>query len=156
MRHDESYLLDMLVAARRAARFAEGLTYEGFLRSDLHQNGILKVLEIIGEAASRVSAETRTAHPDVPWPDIVGLRNRIVHAYFDVDLALVWNIVRNNVPGLITALERIAPPEAEWRAVRLSTSWSSVSPTGSRATIGGATERHGCSIPSGVVGQLVP
>ena len=64
-------------------------------------------------SASRVSAESRTAHPDVPWPEIVGLRNRIVHAYFDVDLAVVWNIVRNSVPALITALERIAPPEAE-------------------------------------------
>lgn len=113
MRHDDCYLLDMLVAAHKAARFAEGLTYERFLGSDLHQNAILKVLEIIGEAASRISADARTAHPEVPWPDIVGLRNRIVHAYFDVDLAVVWNIVRNDVPALITALERIAPLEAE-------------------------------------------
>lgn len=58
MRHDDSYLLDMLVAAHKAARFAEGLTWERFLRSDLHQNAILKVLEIIGEAASRISADT--------------------------------------------------------------------------------------------------
>ena len=66
MPHDDSYLLDMLVAVHKAARFAEGLTYERFLVSDLHQNAIVKVLEIIGEAASRISADARTAHPDVP------------------------------------------------------------------------------------------
>ena len=113
MRHDDSYLLDMIVAARKAVRFSKGLTYERFSQSDLHQNAVLKVLEIIGEAASRISDDTRTAHPDVPWPDIVGLRNRIVHAYFEVDLGVVWNIVKNDVPELISALERIVPPEAE-------------------------------------------
>ena len=113
MRHDESYLIDMLVAARKAVRFSGGLTHERFLQSDLHQNAVLKVLEIIGEAASRISKDTKTAHPDVPWPDIVGLRNRIVHAYFEVDLGVVWNIVRDDVPALISALEQIVPTEAE-------------------------------------------
>lgn len=113
MRHDDSYLLDMLVAARKAVRFSSGLTYERFSQSDLHQNAVLKVLEIIGEAASRISADTRTAHPNVPWPDVVGLRNRIVHAYFEVDLGVVWNIVNNDVPVLIPALEPIVPTEAE-------------------------------------------
>ena len=113
MRHDDSYLLDMLVAARKAVRFSSGLTYERFSQSDLHQNAVLKVLEIIGEAASRISADTRTAHPNVPWPDVVGLRNRIVHAYFEVDLGVVWNIVNNDVPVLISPLEPIVPTEAE-------------------------------------------
>ena len=113
MRHDDSYLVDMLVAARKAVRFTSGLTYERFSRSDLHQNAVLKALEIIGEAASRISNDTKTAHPDVPWPDIVGLKNRIVHAYFEVDLGMVWKIVSNDVPALISTLERIVLPEAE-------------------------------------------
>ena len=112
MRHDDSYLLDMLFAARKAAKFAQGLTYEQFVQSDLHQNAIFKVLEIIGEAASRISDDTREAHPEIPWPDVVGLRNRIVHAYFEIDLDVIWNIVTGDIPGLIAELERIAPQES--------------------------------------------
>lgn len=113
MRHDDSYLLDMLLAARKAAKFGQGLSYEQFIRSDLHQNAIFKVLEIIGEAASRISDTTREAHPGIPWPDVVGLRNRIVHAYFEIDLDVIWNIVTGDVPSLIAELERIAPQGPE-------------------------------------------
>ena len=109
MRRDDSYLLDMLLAARKAAKFAQGLSYERFIQSDLHQNAIFKVLEIIGEAASRISDATREAHPGIPWTDVVGLRNRIVHAYFEIDLDVIWNIVTGDVPALIAELERIAP-----------------------------------------------
>ena len=113
MRHDDNYLLDMLVAARKTVQFSKGLTYDSFLQSDLHQNAILKVLEIIGEAASRISNETKAAHPDVPWHNISGLRNRIVHAYFEIDLSVVWMIINDDVPVLIATLERFVPPEVE-------------------------------------------
>ena len=112
MRQDDSYLLDMLVAARKATRFAQGLTYEQFSQSELHQNAIFKVLEIVGEAASRVSDKTRDTHPKIPWPNVIGLRNRIVHAYFEIDLKVVWNIVNEDIPALVRELERIVPPEA--------------------------------------------
>ncbi len=111
MRQDDSYLLDMLVAARKAIRFSQNLTYEQFSHSDLHQNAIFKVLEIIGEAASRISEDTKAANPEMPWTNIVGLRNRIVHAYFEIDLDVVWKIVNDDVPALIHELERIAPSE---------------------------------------------
>ena len=113
MRQDDAYLLDMLVAARKAVTFAAGLTYEQFERSDLHQNAIFKVLEIVGEAASRISANTQAARPEIPWQEIVGLRNRVVHVYFEIDLGLVWQIVREDVPALIAQLERFVPPETE-------------------------------------------
>ena len=113
MRQDDSYLLDMLVAARKAAQFAQGLTYESFLQSELHQNAILKVLEIIGEAASCISDAAKEVYPEIPWPNIVGLRNRIVHAYFEIDLGVVWNIINDDVPALIHILECIVPEEAE-------------------------------------------
>ena len=70
MRQDDCYLLDMLVAARKAVLFAQGLTYEQFAQSDLHQNAIFKVLEIVGEAASRLSDNARSAHPEIPWSDV--------------------------------------------------------------------------------------
>ena len=68
--------------------------------------------EIVGEAASRISDSTQTAHPEIPWQEIVGLRNRVVHVYFEIDLSLVWQIVREDVPALIVQLERLVPPEA--------------------------------------------
>lgn len=66
---------------------------------------LVKAIEIIGEAGARVSIEGRDATPDVPWPEIVGMRNRLVHAYFDVDLDVVWTTVRHDLPPLVEALQ---------------------------------------------------
>ncbi len=98
MRRDDAYLLDMLVAARKAIAFAKGLTYSQFVQSDLHRNAILKVLEIVGEGASRVSEDIRKAHREISWPHIISLRNRIVHGYFEIDFAVVWRIVQEDLP----------------------------------------------------------
>ena len=83
----------------------------GSYRAICTRTRYFKVIEIVGEAASRISDEKRQAHQEIPWSDIVGLRNRIVHAYFEIDLAVVWNIVNDDVPALIRQLEQIAPPE---------------------------------------------
>ena len=77
------------------------------------QLAILKAVEIVGEAASRVSADTKEAHPEIPWPKIIGLRNRLVHAYFEVNLERVWETVQRDIPYLITQLEPLTPPETE-------------------------------------------
>ena len=111
-RDDASYLLDMLVAARDAVVFADGLSFSEFARDQRTQLAILKCVEIVGEAASRVSAETREAHPAIPWREIVGMRNRLAHAYFEIDLRLVWDTVRNDLPPLIARLEPLVPPES--------------------------------------------
>ena len=113
MRQDDVLLLDMLGAARKATEFATGLTYAQFERSDLHQNAIFKVLETIGEAASRISDETKAANPEISWREIVGLRNRIVHGYFEIDIGIIWKIVHDDIPGLISQLEALAPEEVE-------------------------------------------
>lgn len=113
MRHDDAYLIDMLQAARKAAAFAAGLTYAQFQHSDLHQNAILKVLEIIGEAASRITTDTHRAYPQIPWLQIIGLRNRVVHGYFDIDLNLIWQIVHQDIPILLDQLQDLLPPDAD-------------------------------------------
>ena len=66
---------------------------------------LVKSIEIIGEAGARVSEQGRDATPDVPWPEIVAMRNRLVHAYFDVNLDVVWETVRKDLPALVTALQ---------------------------------------------------
>lgn len=109
MRRDNAYLIDMLQAARKAAAFAADLTYFQFQHSDLHQNAILRVLEIIGEAASRITTDTHGAYPEIPWQQIIGLRNRVVHGYFDIDLNLIWQIVHQDIPALIDQLQDLPP-----------------------------------------------
>jgi uncharacterized protein with HEPN domain len=66
---------------------------------------LVKSIEIIGEAGARVSEEGRAATPDLPWPEIVAMRNRLVHAYFDVNLDIVWETVRKDLPALIIVLQ---------------------------------------------------
>jgi uncharacterized protein with HEPN domain len=108
-RNDAAYLLEMLLAAQDAARFATGLTFSQFEKSRLHQYAILKAIEVIGEAAARVSAETKQNQPDVPWSEIVGMRNRLVHGYFEVNLQRVWDTVQNELATLIDQVEQIVP-----------------------------------------------
>ena len=112
MRHDDAYLLDMLLAARDASRFIAGLTFADFERDRMAQLAILKAVELIGEAASQMSDDVREAHPEIPWLNIVGMRNRLVHGYFDVNLERVWETVQQDVPRLIRQLEPLVPPEA--------------------------------------------
>jgi len=71
------------------------------------------MLEIIGEAARKISQETKNAHPDIPWKDITGMRNRLIHEYFRIDIEKVWDTVRNDIPVLITIIEPLVPPEEE-------------------------------------------
>ncbi len=112
-RDDAAYLLDMLLHARDAQEFVAGLTYQEFDRSRLHQLAVMKSVETIGEAASRIGEDTRRMHPDIPWSEIVGMRNRIVHAYSDVRLDILWRVVQDELPALIDQLEPLIPPETD-------------------------------------------
>ncbi|MGH9630217.1 MAG: HepT-like ribonuclease domain-containing protein, partial [Bryobacteraceae bacterium] len=68
---------------------------------------LIKEIEIIGEAASRISAETRAQRPDIPWAAIVGMRNRLIHAYAEIDLEVVWSAVDNDLPRLMRIVEEL-------------------------------------------------
>ena len=110
-RHDENRLRHMLDAAREAVSFARGRT-----RGDLDTDrqlvlSLVKDIEIVGEAATRVSEPARRRLPEMPWERIVGMRNRLVHAYFDVNLDIVWKTVREDLPALIALLESAIPPD---------------------------------------------
>ncbi len=111
MRRDEAFLLDMLLAARDAVRFVSGMSRPQFEESRLHQHAVLKAIEIVGEAAGRISKETREKYPHIPWADMIAMRNRLVHGYFEIDLAKVWDTVHRDLPRLIEAIELLVPPE---------------------------------------------
>jgi uncharacterized protein with HEPN domain len=111
MQRDESSLIDILKAAKTAQRFKEMTDQAGFLKDELLQSGILHQLIIIGEAVKRLSKKFREAHPNVPWKLIAGMRDRLTHGYFDVDLEEVWKTVETDLPELIKLLEPLAPAE---------------------------------------------
>lgn len=103
-----SLLTDMLERIARIERYVAGLDLDGFRRDERTHDAVVRGLEVIGEAASRLPLAFREGAREVPWHRIVGLRNRIVHAYFDVDLELVWEIVQAELPGLKRLLEVLA------------------------------------------------
>jgi uncharacterized protein with HEPN domain len=98
---------DMLEAVARIERYTHGLTLDGFASNEQCADAVVRNLEIIGEAASRFPAEFRTGHPVIEWTQIIGLRHRIVHEYFGVDLEIVWQIIQHDLPTLKAALGRI-------------------------------------------------
>lgn len=111
MSRDSVYLLDIFRAAKIAISYLEGKTKEEFYKDIQCQDAVVRRLEIIGEAAKRVSSETASELPDLPWKKMVGMRNIMIHEYDDVDLAIVWDTVKNDLPRLISLLEPIMPPE---------------------------------------------
>lgn len=104
MQRDNEYLLDILEAARLAVAYVGTKTKENFLKDIQCQDAVIRRLEIIGEAARRVSNETRQAFPALPWNDMVSMRNILIHEYGDVDLTVIWDTVKIDLPPIIAAL----------------------------------------------------
>jgi uncharacterized protein with HEPN domain len=108
---NETRLRHILDAAREAVLFAQDQT-----RSDLNTNRMLtlslvKCIEIVGEAAANITRERQDELPQIPWPQIIGMKNPLIHAYFEVNLDIVWDVVTDNLPPLIDELEKIIPSE---------------------------------------------
>jgi uncharacterized protein with HEPN domain len=99
-------LRHMLDHAKEAAAMARDRTRADLDRDRKLNLSLVRLLEIVGEAASRVPAGERSRHPDIPWPEIVGLRNRLIHGYDSVDFDILWQIVTHDLPPLIAALEK--------------------------------------------------
>jgi uncharacterized protein with HEPN domain len=104
--HDDGVRLrHMLDAAKQAIEFTRGRSNADLYRDAQLALALTRIVEIIGEAAKNVSAETRATLPQIPWRAIAGTRDRLVHAYFDVDLERLWQIVAVDLPPLVAALE---------------------------------------------------
>ena len=111
---DAAHLWDMLDAARAVREFVGDRRLDEFLQAgrdaEVLRLAVERKLEILGEAARRVSEDLRRDHPEIPWRDIVGLRNVISHQYDKVDYGEVYTIVRERIPGLIVSIEPLVPP----------------------------------------------
>lgn len=109
--HDDTRIRHMLDSAKEAVEFATGKS-----RKDLDDDrklslAIIKSIEIIGEAASKVSEARKAENDNIPWRDIIGMRNRLSHGYFDVNLDIVWETLQTDIPNIIQVLSEIIPQE---------------------------------------------
>jgi len=99
----------ILDAAREAVNFAEGRS-RADLDTDRKLNlSMVRLLEIIGEATRGLSQEFRQEHPDLPWKSMVGIRDRLIHGYFDINLDVIWKTITEDLPPLIAQLKKIVP-----------------------------------------------
>ena len=110
-KEDEIRLRHMLEAAQEAVSFARGRTREDLGTDRQLVLSLVKDIEILGEAASRVSEAAREQSPAIPWDEIIGMRNRLIHAYFDINLDIVWETVQEDLPGLISLIQPLVPPD---------------------------------------------
>lgn len=104
---DRVRLQHMLDAAHDALTFTQNRSRNDLDTDRMLTLALVKCIEIIGEAAGQVSRETRITVPDIPWANIVGMRNRLIHVYHDVNHDIVWQTIQQDLPGLIPKLETI-------------------------------------------------
>jgi len=97
----------ILEAAREAIAFAADRSEEELFANRMLARSLERQIEIVGEAANKISLPLQEATPEIPWANIIAMRNRLIHAYFDVDLRFVWSTVREDLPALVASLERI-------------------------------------------------
>lgn len=108
---DSVRLKHMLEAARTCLKFGLGKVRGDFEKDQMLSFAVIRALEIFGEAASKISDQFQQRTPHIPWKAIVGMRNRLIHAYFDVDYDVVWGALRHEIPNIIPELEKLLETE---------------------------------------------
>ncbi len=101
------FLNDMLYSIRRIEEMTKGMSEDGFRRGVEKQDAIIRRLSVIGEASNNLPKEVRDAHKEIEWGKIIGMRNFLIHEYFEIDLGLVWNTVKLDLPALKAKLEKM-------------------------------------------------
>ena len=102
---DTSYIWDMLDAAKAIREFIASRSYQDYLIDRMLRGAVERYLEIIGEAAGKISRPFRDAHPEIPWQKIIGQRHVLIHDYGDIEHELIWSVAANHIPDLIDKLE---------------------------------------------------
>lgn len=100
-------LLDIKEASRRIFDYTDELNYDEFLEKEETQDAVIRNLEIIGEAAKNLSLTMKREHGNIPWKEMAGLRDRLIHQYFGVNIDTVWKIIRQELPLLLAKIKKV-------------------------------------------------
>jgi uncharacterized protein with HEPN domain len=101
MKHNQSFYLESILdSISRIEQYLAGITEKNFEENHLVQDAVIRQIEIIGEAVKHISNEIRSKYPQIPWQDIAGTRDKLIHDYFGVDISKVWLMVREDIPYL--------------------------------------------------------
>ena len=101
------YLEDMLSSAKEVIEFTKGMEFQNFRQDRKTINATLRSLEVMGEAAKKIPEQIRVKYPTVPWRDIAGMRDKLIHEYHGVDLNIIWKTIQEEIPPLIPVLEAV-------------------------------------------------
>ena len=108
------YLRDILENAEKATRFIEGMSGDDFLQDEKTVFAVIRALEIVGEATKNIPVEVREKYPSIPWREMAGMRDKLIHAYFGVKLAVVWRTVTEDIPALIPMIRGVIEEESKF------------------------------------------
>jgi len=111
MSRDDAYLIDILESSRAAIEYMGGKSWNEFSKDSLLQDAIVRRLEIIGEAAGKVSPATQKKYASLPWQAMKGTRNRVIHEYDSIQMDIIWDIVKKDLPFLVKELEKVVSSE---------------------------------------------
>ena len=106
-RRDQDYLGDIREAMQSMAAYTAGMTFEQFLKDSKTQDAVVRNLEVIGEATKNLSSRLRKAYPQIPWKDLAGVRDKMIHHYFGINYEIVWMIAKEELPSLLPQIEDI-------------------------------------------------
>lgn len=107
MQRDRAYILDILEASKLVVEYIGDKTREEFLGDIQCQDAVIRRFAVIGEASRRVSDEMKASYPDVAWHEMIGMRNALIHEYDDIDMVIVWETAKKDIPALVSTIERL-------------------------------------------------
>jgi uncharacterized protein with HEPN domain len=101
------YLEDIKESIAKIQRYVQGQTHADFVNDDKTVDSVVRNLEVIGEAARSMPEDVKESHPEVPWDEIIGMRNKIAHEYFGIDHQIIWKTIQDDLPLLLKQINRI-------------------------------------------------
>jgi len=104
----QDYLIDILESIKDITDFTDGMTFDQFSVDRKTVKAVIRCLEIIGEAANKIPNNVREKYPEVPWTEIVGMRNRLIHEYFGVDVNIIWQTIQEDIKPLYISIKKLS------------------------------------------------